>query len=291
MTTSAVPTPASPRDPNGPLSRVLGLDRTGRSVLLVCLAIAVGAHGSAGARVLQSQPYLTQLAAAVRSEMKERLRSQVDIDMEKEPPPPPPPPPEPEPEPVPETPPPPVAKAETPPPETAPPPAAAEAGKVLTAEPDPNEPVDLTDQGFVTGTGDSFAGGITASSGTSKTAVRNTAAVATGVGTGGKPVGPPTPKVDLSRPPRLLSGTSWDDCGFPAEADAEGINSGKIQLVVNVGTNGRVKSVSILSDAGFGFGAHARRCAFRKQWEPGLNAAGQPVEKSTAPLTVRFTRN
>lgn len=290
MTSSAVPTPASPRDPNGPLSRVLGLDRTGGSVLLICLAIAVGAHGSAGARVLQSQPYLTQLAAAVRAEMKERLRSQVDIDMEKEPPPPPPPPP-PEPEPEPEIPPPPVEKAETPPPETAPPPAAAQAAPIMTAEPDPNEPVDLTDQGFVTGTADSFSGGITASSGTSKTAVRNTAAVATGVGTGGKPVGPPTPKVDLSRAPRLTSGGSWNECGFPAEADAEGINSGKVQLIVTVGTNGRAKSVTILQDGGFGFGAHARQCAYRKTYEPGLNAAGQPVEKSTAPFSVRFTRN
>jgi protein TonB len=288
--TSAIPTPAPARDPNGPLARVLALGRADRTALLVCLALAIGAHGTAGARVLQSQPYLTELASAVRSEMRERLRSQIDIDVEKLPPPPPPPPP-PEPEPEPEVPPPPpVEKTEAPPPETAPPPAAAEAGKVLTAEPDPNEPVDLTDQGFVTGTGDSFAGGVTASTGTSKTAVRNTAAVATGVGTGMKPVGPPTPKVDLSRAPRLMSGGSWNECGFPAEADAEGINSGKVQLVVTVGTNGRAKSVTVLKDAGFGFGAHARRCAYRKTYEPGLNAAGQPVEQSTAPFTVTFVR-
>jgi periplasmic protein TonB len=284
---SAIPSPARARDPNGPLARVLALGRADRTALLVCLALAVGAHGTAGARVLQSQPYLTELASAVRSEMRERLRSQVDIDVEKlPPPPPPPPPPEPEPE-VP--PPPPVAKTEAPPPETAPPPAAAEAGKVLTAEPDPNEPVDLTNEGFVTGTGDSFAGGVTASSGTSKVAVRNTAAVATGVGTGMKPVGPPTPKVDLSRPPRLMSGTSWNECGFPPEADAEGLNSGKVKLVVTVGTNGRAKSVTVLTDPGFGFGSLARRCAYRKTWEPGLNAAGQPVEQTT-PLSVTFVR-
>lgn len=285
----AIPTPASARDRNGPLARVLDLGRADRTALLVCLALAVGAHGSAGARVLQSQPYLTELAAAVRSEMQERLRSQVDIDVEQPPPPPPPPAPEPEPEPE-VAPPPPAAKPEAPPPETAPPPAAAEASEVLTAEPDPNEPVDLTNEGFVTGTGDSFAGGVTARSGTSKTAVRNTAAVATGVGTGMKPVGPPTPKVDLSRPPRLVSGGSWNECGFPAEADAEGINSGKVQLVVTVGTNGRAKSVTILKDGGFGFGAHARRCAYRKNYEPGRNAAGQPVEQSTAPFTVTFVR-
>jgi protein TonB len=184
-----------------------------------------------------------------------------------------------------------VAKAE-PQPETAPPPAAAEAGKVLTAEPDPDEPVDLTGEGFVTGTGDRFAGGVTASSGTSKTAVRNAAASPTGVGTGSKaPLGPPTPAVDLSRPPRLASASrNWDDCPFPPEADAEGINNAKVQLVITVSSEGRAKSVTVVKDAGFGFGRLAKQCALRKAYEPGLNAFGKAIEMSMPPLTVTFRR-
>jgi periplasmic protein TonB len=273
----------APREPLGP---VLGLGKKDGVALLVAIGVALGVHGTAGARALHTLPYLAELAASVRRDIHDRLNSQVDIDVEKPPPPPPPPPPEPEPEPEPEKPPP--VRAE-PKPETAPPPAAAEAGKVLTAEPDPDEPVDLTGEGFVTGTGDRFAGGITASSGTAKKAVRNTAASPTGVGTGSKaPLGPVTPPVDLSRPPRLAGAKYWD-CGFPAEADAEGINNAKVQLVITVTSEGRAKSVTVLKDPGFGFGRHAKQCAFRKAYEPGLNSFGKAVEMSM-PVGISFTR-
>ncbi|HEY3496452.1 MAG TPA: hypothetical protein VGK73_17255, partial [Polyangiaceae bacterium] len=177
-------------------------------------------------------------------------------------------------------------------PETAPPPAAAEAGKVLTAEPDPNEPVDLTGEGFITGTGDRFAGGVTAASGSSKTAVRNVQAAATGVGKGSNaPLGPPVPKVDLSRPPSLRGASrDWSDCQFPAEADAEGLNTAQVKILITVSTQGRAKSVTVLSDPGFGFGRQARQCAFRKNYDAGLDVFGKPVEKSMAPLTVTFRR-
>jgi periplasmic protein TonB len=270
-----------------PFARVFGLDRHTRVGLLVAVAIALGVHGSAGARALQSLPYLTELARAVRLDLRERLKSEVDIDVTPPPPPPPPAPPEPEPEPEKEPPPPP--KADQPP--AAPPPPAAEAAKVLTAEPDPDEPVDLTGEGFVTGTGERFAGGVTASGGTSKTAVRAPAAAATGTGTGSRlPVGPLAGPKDLSRPAGVTSGDDWNDCGFPPEADQEGVNFGKVTIAVTVRADGRARSVAIIKDPGYGFGAVAKRCAMRKSYQTALNRAGEAIEQTTAPFTVRFTR-
>ncbi len=99
-----------------------------------------------------------------------------------------------------------------------PPPAPAEAGKVLTADPDPDAPVDLTGEGFVTGEGE-FKGGITANTGTAQKAVRDLSAKPGGVpgGTGAAPA-PATraPEQDQSRAASPV-GTSWSDCGFPAE--------------------------------------------------------------------------
>src|SRR6187397_1994889 len=146
--TPAVATPVG----DEPLGRVLGLGSRDNPIFVVAIVIAAIAHATAGRGVFHTFPYLRDLTTAVRKGMHDRLHAQVDIDEDKPPPPPPPPPtPEKEPEP-----PPPVARAAPPPPPDAlaKPPAAAEAGKVLTSEPDPDEPVDLTGEGFVTGTGD-----------------------------------------------------------------------------------------------------------------------------------------
>ncbi len=77
---------------------------------------------------------------------------------------------------------------------------------------------DVVDFGnsFVTGTGDSFAGGVTDTAGTSTTAVRDTTARGDSGGVKPAPV-PSSPPVDLSRPPKLAGGVSWQ-CPFPAEA-------------------------------------------------------------------------
>lgn len=172
------------------------------------------------------------------------------------------------------------------------PPAAAEAGKVLTSEPDPAEPLDLTDQGFISGTGTRFAGGMTAGAGTSKKAVRHATARADGVvGSRGKSEGSGTPAPeDRSKPAGLVSGVGWSDCGFPSEADAEQINQASVQIVVVVGPDGSPQSVSVVQDPGYGFGRVAKRCAMRKRFEPGLDKWGRPSTRSTPPFNVRFTR-
>jgi len=283
--------PGAPLSSADPLAPILSLgNREVRVGLIMGIIGALFLHTAVGVQAASTLGDVHAFAVLVRAAVQERLQAEVDIDLT--PPPPPPPPPEAIPEPEPETkppPPPPPAAAPltTPPP---PPPAAAEAGKVLTQDPDPNEPVDLTADGFVSGTGDRFAGGVTAATGTSKTAVSDLRAQPDGVGKAPPPgpVAPPTGP-DLSRAAAPMAG-SWNDCEFPAEADIEGIDSAVVQLTVVVGPNGRAKSVTVLKDPGFGFGQSARTCAFRKQFNAAFDRAGTAITMSTAPFTVRFTR-
>ena len=270
-------------DPLAPIF-VLGRDTVRVGVVLGIIG-ALLLHGAVGVQAASTLGQVHAFAVLVRAQVRERMQTQIDVDLTE----PPPPPPQPEPEPPPEpTPAPPVA-APPPPAGTPPPaPAAAEAGKVLTQDPDPNEPVDLTGDGFVTGNSDHFSGGITAANGTSKGPVRDLRAQPEGVG---KP--PPGPvasaPVNLTRAASPMGG-SWNDCEFPAEADIEGIDSAVVQLTVTVGANGRAKTVTILKDPGNGFGQATRNCAFRKQFTTALDSAGAAITMSTAPFTVRFTR-
>jgi protein TonB len=270
-------------DPLAPIF-VLGKD-TVRVGFVLGIIGALLLHGAIGAQAASTLGQIHAFAVLVRAQVRERMQTQIDVDLTEPPPPPPPaevePPPEPTPAPPVAAPPPPAG---TPPPA----PAAAEAGKVLTQDPDPNEPVDLTGDGFVTGNSDHFSGGITAANGTSKGAVRDLRAQPEGVG---KP--PPGPvasaAANLTRTAAPMGG-SWNDCEFPAEADIEGIDSAVVQLTVTVGTNGRAKTVTILRDPGNGFGQATRNCAFRKQFTTALDSAGAAITMSTAPFTVRFTR-
>jgi|SRR6185369_14798634 len=279
----------APQDAD-PLAPILSLGKRELRLGLICgLLGSLFLHGVVSVQAAATLGDVHAFAVLVRAEVRDRQLSQVDVDLT--PPPPPPPEPTPEPEPEPEKPPP---AAQTPPPApntpAPPPPAAAEAGKVLTAEADPNEPVDMTDS-IVTGDAERYAGGITAKDGTSKNAVRDTRAEADGVGKA--PPGPVAPAQptgpDLSRPAAPLAG-SWNDCEFPAEADIEGIDSAVVQLTVTVGPNGRAKSVTVLKDPGFGFGQSARTCAFRKPFNAAFDRSGTAITMTTAPFTVRFTR-
>ncbi|HYQ26565.1 MAG TPA: energy transducer TonB [Polyangiaceae bacterium] len=273
------------RDPLAPIFS-LG-NREVRVGLLLGLLGALFLHTLVGVQAASTLGDVHAFAVLVQAEVRERLAAQIDVDLS-EPPPPPPPEPEPEAEPPPTPPP---SRAAPPPPNSPapPPPAAAEAGKVLTQDPDPNEPVDMTDS-IVSGSGDRYAGGVTAADGTATKAVRDLRAQPNGVGAA-PPPGPvaPPPGPDLSRAAAPMNG-SWNDCEFPAEADIEGIDSAVVQLTVTVGPNGRAKSVTVLKDPGFGFGQSARSCAFRKQFNAALDRAGTAITMSTAPFTVRFTR-
>lgn len=252
--------------------------------ILVCTAITVLLYAAALGRGLAMT---TGLAAFARNTQRALSRVEYRVDFQ-EPPPPPPAPPEPEPEPQktpePETKPAPAPKAPAPP-AAAPPPAAAQAGRVLAADPD--TPLDLTGDGFVQGNADSYAGGVTSSAGTSKTAVRDTRAVASG-GVPSAPPGPVGPSVDRSSPARPTSG-SWDHCGFPAEADVEQVNYARTTIAVTIDAQGRATNVSVVRDPGYGFGALARQCALRERYEPARGKDGNPVT-ATQLITINFRR-
>ncbi|HEY8943069.1 MAG TPA: energy transducer TonB, partial [Polyangiaceae bacterium] len=80
------------------------------------------------------------------------------------------------------------------------------------------------------------------------------------------------------------------DCGFPAEADIEGINYAVVTLAVTVGSDGRAKSVTVVKDPGYGFGKLARTCAVRKPYITALDPYGKPLTRTTPPFNVRFER-
>jgi protein TonB len=291
---NSTPIPA----PNEPLGRVLGLGRNAvRSGMTLGLVGALVSHTVLGLEAFQMSEaaVVRSFAAAVHFNLRERLQRTMDLDIEEPPPAPEPePPPEPtppEPEPVKVAPPPPAAKAPAPTPAPEPPPPAAQAGKVLTAEPDPNEPLDLTGNTFVTGTGDRYVGGVTASAGTGQKPTRNRGAAVNGVEGGQGTIGAPAYQgVDLSRPAKWIGGR-LQNCGFPPESDVAQINYMKVGIVVSIDASGKPTSVaSIGGDPGYGFFERARRCALADKFEPALNKAGKPMA-TTIKMTVRFTRN
>jgi periplasmic protein TonB len=275
--------PSAGVSPSDPFARMTMLGETDRRRFVASLGASVALYA---ALALQALVFFTDLHGFADGVLRS-LEKPRPLELEVEPPPPPPPePPPPEPTAPPEPP------KEAPPPKAAPtpaaPPAAAQAGKVLTAEPDPDEPVDLTDQGFVQGTGDTFAGGVTTSAGTSKNAVRDLRAV--GSAEPGAPAAKvvQAPAVDRSRAATPLSG-SWDDCGFPAEADIEQINNARVSIAVTVTSGGAAQSVSVVQDPGYGFGALAKRCALRKQYSPALGKDGSAIT-ATQVITINFRR-
>ena len=183
------------------------------------LVLAVALHFWGGAGAATSLFDLSSFSDLVRSSVTTRLEASIEVDA---PEPPEPEPEEPEPEQVEEPEPEKLEAPDAPEPETAvepePAPAAAEASAVLTSQPDPDEPLDLTGEGFISGTGTRFSGGVTTADGTSSKAVRNLAARGDGVeGARGKTDGArgtAPPAIDKSRPAGLPPGANWNACGF-----------------------------------------------------------------------------
>jgi protein TonB len=252
----------------------------------MALMIALAAHGTAAARVALIQTELLAWSQSLRLAINEKLAGSYDIEVDK------PKPPEPPPEPPKEE-----AKAPPPPPapapkekEPPPPPAAAQAGAVLTQAPD-DKPVDFTNT-IVTGNADTYAGGVTQATGTSKSAVYDRNAQADGVpgGTGTKPAPPAPPAPDRSR---MLSVASSDwHCDFPPEADSEQIDEMVVPTEVTVSASGHVTSAHATKDPGYGFGRAAVQCAL-KQGASTFNVAydhdGNPIP-GTRLFNVHFTR-
>jgi protein TonB len=264
--------------PNDHFDRIVAFAELDARRFTVALFLTLALHFATIGRALAMQTGLHAFAADVDRQLSHtRMLYEIHVD---EPPPPPPPPPEPEPEKEPEP-----VKAV--PAAAAPPPAPAQAGKVLAADPDPNEPVDLTGNTFVQGDADSYVGGVTSSKGTGTQAVYS--AVASGTGPPGPPPSAPAaPKQDLSRSAKPVS-ESWN-CGFPPEADIEQINYARVSIAVTVGADGTATNASLVSaDPGYGFGALAKRCAMRMRYDAARNKEGSAITQ-TQVVNINFKR-
>lgn len=266
-----------------PMSKVLGMDSQ---------VTGVGAwfgFTSGGTLLMVALMALASVVAWMHRAQAQvaDVPSEVDIMREEAPPPPPPPPTaEPEHKAEPAAPPPRLAPHEAPPP---PPPAPAQAGKVLTAEPDPNEPVDLTGNTIVTGNADSYAGGTTSANGTNTTAVRGPVAVrGAAASTGEAAPPPPPPGPDRSHPAVLGGGKEWS-CPFPPEADAAQVDDAYVMLKVHIGADGTADDVTVVKDPGNGFGRAAKQCALHQRHTPALDHDGNSIA-SNLPVRVHFSR-
>ena len=167
------------------------------------------------------------------------------------------------------------------PPNDAPPPPPAEAGQILAADEGASQPLDFTGFDISTGNGTRYAGGITASSGTSSRAVRG-------------------PVVDRDAESRARAGTSraravgrprqdWD-CPWPREAEALSIDEQFVVIRAVVRADGSVSSADVVSDPGYGFGQIALTCAREQRFPPATDDAGRPILATSPPIRVRFTR-
>ncbi|WP_437729549.1 energy transducer TonB [Sorangium sp. So ce861] len=84
-------------------------------------------------------------------------------------------------------------------------------------------------------------------------------------------------------------GGTWA-CGFPEEADKNGVDEGTAVVTVYVGLDGFPRGVMILHDSGHGFGSAAARCALTKRYVPAKDRSGAPAPAWTPPITVRYVR-
>ena len=145
---------------------------------------------------------------------------------------------------------------------------------------------------FVTGTGERYVGGVSASRGTSTKPVYDRDARPDGVPGGqGRPKAPVSSYTgpDRSRPVRLVNRRPLTNCGFPPEADVAQVNHGRVDVAVTIDAQGKVAKVSILSDPGYGMGSRARRCAQRATYAPARDRSGKAIS-STITLNVKFER-
>jgi hypothetical protein len=261
-----------------PMSKVLGLDAKTSS-----LAAWLG-FGSGGTLLFVGLTALVLVVAWWHTVQLHRATSkieEIEILREETPPPPPPPTAEPKPEA-------PAARAVS----HEPPPPPAQAAKVMTQEPKPDEPVDLTGNTFVQGNADTYAGGFTTATGTGTAAARTAPGASSTPGGNGPPTGappPPPPGPDRSRTASLGGGSEWS-CPFPQEADTAQIDEAYVTLQVDVKADGSPATVKVLGDPGNGFGREARRCALGKRYSTALDHDGTAIPGTTKPFRVHFSR-
>jgi periplasmic protein TonB len=168
---------------------------------------------------------------------------------------------------------------ESPPPEPPPPPkrprfsASAEAGKVVAALPNANQPLDMTSFTMPVGTSDAYAGGFTAPSGTSAVAVPAPVAAR------------PSGKARAASPARR----DWS-CPWPEEEQSSDLHDALVRIQIHVSGDGRAKTVDVLASPKDSLAEAARACALSEPFRPELDDAGHPVAGITPPISVHFVR-
>lgn len=249
-----------------------------RQRLLWAALVTVGLHGAAG--VLAYQAWRdNEPCAPVAAERKQTIRVDHIVDL-KPPPPPVEPPPEPQRIAKPEAPAPRVKTPSPTPRDAARPPSAepAQAGAVVTAK-EPAAPLDFTGFDMTSGDAPRYAGGVTASTGRSTTAV-NTVPEGETDGRG---------KGQSHARSIQLAARSWS-CPWPKEADALRIDDQTVVLRVAVDADGEVTSTELLSDPGHGFGQAALACARKARFDTARDPEGRAYAALSPPIRVRFVR-
>lgn len=165
----------------------------------------------------------------------------------------------------------------------APAPAPAQAAKIITVETNPNVPLDLTQEVFVTGTTNQYAGGVTTQTGTSTQFIASINQT---------PL-PSIPTVTPATPSKArsvgLASGAWQ-CAWPQRAMAKEIYEQSVTLRVTVQADGHVTNAKVIHDPGDGFGEAAIACALNTKFSPALNRKGKAIKAESPPIKVRFTR-
>jgi protein TonB len=158
---------------------------------------------------------------------------------------------------------------------------------VLTQEPDPNEPVDLTGNTFVSGNATDYAGGVTAANGTNKTPVRALTSP-TGVPGGTGPVTTAPPGPDRSRAASIQN-VDWNAVPFPPEADVDQIDEAYVLVTMDIDADGKAHNIHVLKESSPGFAKQVTKFAESKRFIAALDHDGRAIP-STLTRNIHFTR-
>lgn len=158
----------------------------------------------------------------------------------------------------------------------------AQAGQVVLAE-SAGAPLDFTGFDVPVGRGERYAGGVTASAGTSAQAVH--ASDVDRSAPPGRPQGRPSRARPVGQPARELS------CPWPREADALSVDEQTVVISAIVRPDGTVASAELLSDPGYGFGQISLACVRKQRFVPAADEDGRPITATSPPIRVRLTRH
>ena len=242
------------------------------ALLAVLLHIGVGALGYSQRMTMESwsESVASRVHKAIAAEQTVAIE-EPKHDETKPPEPPPPPTPEP------------IAPRVQAQPAPAAPPPPAQAAQIVAQE---AESADVPGSTFVTGNAETFAGGVTATSGTSTTEGQAGAAISAAPSAPMVAAQAVAPHESLAAAVGLVD-EDWT-CPWPDEAAEVDFQETSVVVRAHVLANGHASTIAILRDPGFGFGRAAIRCAQTKAYRPARNASGTAIEADSSPILIHF---